>query len=86
MTKEQLGVLDLLIDILADHEKALDEMIGNLTLAVSDLYKVLDRLRQNEEILGIRFSSRSRSKKVKVYPKGIKERLFRAINPESKEV
>ena len=64
MTKEQLGVLDLLIDILADHEAHLDEMIGNLTLAITDLYKVLDRLRLQEEIQDTRRKGAAISRKV----------------------
>ena len=47
----QVDVIDLLIKVLGEHEKTLDLMVGNLTVAVDDLYKILDRLREREDAM-----------------------------------
>jgi len=49
--RQRMSYLDLLITVLMEHEKALDEMIGNLTLAVQELTKLVDSEKKRNELM-----------------------------------
>ena len=48
---DKIDVLDLLIDVLMQHEKRLDQLIGELHLAVQKLNQILDKEEKRTETL-----------------------------------
>ena len=48
---DKIDVLDLLIDVLMEHEKRLDQLIGELHLAVQKLNQILDKEEKRTETL-----------------------------------
>ena len=51
MRNDKIDVLDLLIDVLMQHEKRLDQLIGELHLAVQKLNQILDKEEKRTETL-----------------------------------
>ena len=48
---DKIDVLDLLIDVLMEHEKRLDQLIGELHLAIQKLNQILDKEEKRTETL-----------------------------------
>ena len=48
---DKIDVLDLLIDVLMQHEKRLDQLIGELHLAIQKLNQILDKEEKRTETL-----------------------------------
>ena len=51
MRNDKIDVLDLLIDVLMQHEKRFDQLINELHLAVQKLNQILDKQEKRTETL-----------------------------------